>query len=328
MKSKTIHLILTLTIIMSCLCLSACDSPQSLQDIQDTVQQGKAVYHEIQKQVDEYSQGQGNQSQDTYTQPNQSNDTLTIASFNIQVFGKTKSSKPEVMTILAKTIKQFDVVAIQEIRDKSGTAIELLESYVDNLGTDYEYIIGPRLGRTSSKEQYAFIYNTNTVEPVGTGFTLDDPDDIFHREPFIGHFRSKSGSFDFTLLTLHVDPDEAKKELNAIPEAIRTLEQEETTRRNFIILGDLNADCSYWNENSITSPLRSENFTWLIDNNADTNLASSDCTYDRIIITSQVTKNFTGKAGVFHFDEVFSLKEEEAKDVSDHYPVWAIFRTE
>ena len=60
------------------------------------------------------------------------------------------------MEILAETIAQYDLIAIQEIRDKTGTAVKSLEVAVDGLGTDYEFIIGPRLGRTSSKEQYAF----------------------------------------------------------------------------------------------------------------------------------------------------------------------------
>ena len=253
--------------------------------------------------------------------------TISIASFNIQVFGKTKVGKPEVMSILAQTIHQFDIVAIQEIRDSSGTAIEKLEAEVDALGTDYEYIIGPRLGRTSSKEQYAFIYNTLTVEPIGTGFTADDPEDIFHREPFIAHFRSKAGNFDFLLLTLHTDPDEATQEINAIPSVIQNLAAPEMRRNDFIILGDLNADCNYFNENSPTSPLRSNEYTWLIKNDADTNIAQSSCTYDRIIITNQTTEDWTGKAGVYRFDEIHSLTPDQAKKVSDHYPVWATFHT-
>jgi len=84
-------------------------------------------------------------------------ETIKIASFNIQVFGRSKASKPEVMEVLASIISQFDIVAIQEIRDKSGKAIKDLEVAVDDLGENYDFIIGPRLGRTSSKEQYAYI---------------------------------------------------------------------------------------------------------------------------------------------------------------------------
>jgi hypothetical protein len=42
-------------------------------------------------------------------------------------------------------ISQFDVVAIQEIRDKSGKSIKDLEVTVDYLGENYDFLIGPRL---------------------------------------------------------------------------------------------------------------------------------------------------------------------------------------
>ena len=54
-------------------------------------------------------------------------DTIKIASFNIQIFGQSKSSKQEVMDILVQIIRDFDIVAIQEIRDAAGTSIITLK---------------------------------------------------------------------------------------------------------------------------------------------------------------------------------------------------------
>ncbi len=88
-------------------------------------------------------------------------DTIKIASFNIQVFGQSKSSKQEVMDILVQIIRNFDIVAIQEIRDAAGTAIITLKNQVNVDGSSYDVVVGPRVGRTSSKEQYAFTYDTN-----------------------------------------------------------------------------------------------------------------------------------------------------------------------
>lgn len=52
---------------------------------------------------------------------NFSNETLRIGAFNIQVFGISKASKPAVMDVLADIIRTYDIIAIQEIRDKSQT---------------------------------------------------------------------------------------------------------------------------------------------------------------------------------------------------------------
>jgi len=253
-------------------------------------------------------------------------ETITIASFNIQAFGKTKAGKPDIMKILAKTIAQFDVIAIQIIRDKSGTAIRKLKAEVDDLGTDYDYLIGPRLGRTSSKEQYAFIYNTETMV-AGESYTFDDSSgDLFQREPFIANFIVKNGKYDFILITIRTDPDEATGEINALSIVVKDAQNRFPDEKDFIILGDLNADCKYFDEDDLTSPLRNAKFMWLITNDMGTNLAQFSCTYDRIIITAFTTKeDYAGKSGVFRFDRIFGLKAKEAKKISDHYPVYGEF---
>lgn len=227
------------------------------------------------------------------------------------------------MEILAKTITSFDIVAIQEIRDKSGTAIKKLEVDVDALGTNYDYIIGPRLGRTTAKEQYAFFYNTDTVTELDS-YTYDDSaSDTFHREPFIAHFKAKSATFDVVIINIHVDPDDAKSEINDLPNVI-TDATTHFSESDVVLLGDLNADCDYFDENDQTSPLRTGNFRWLISNDMDTNVAASSCTYDRIISTSTLNEDYTGNSGVFRFDQKYEL-DCEPKEVSDHYPVASEF---
>lgn len=66
--------------------------------------------------------------------PEPSSHEITTASFNLQVFGQTKASKPEVMEILANIIRQYDIVAIQEIRDAAETAILVLRDKVNENG--------------------------------------------------------------------------------------------------------------------------------------------------------------------------------------------------
>lgn len=251
-------------------------------------------------------------------------DTIKIAAFNIQVFGVTKASKPEVMDILAQTITEFDIVAIQEIRDASETAIVDLENEVDALGEDYTTIVGPRLGRTSSREQYAYMFRTNLIEYIDS-YTFDDSAfDDFHREPLIAKFQAINGNFDFVLVTIHVDPDEATEEIDALPVVV-TDAKNHFGEEDIIILGDLNADCNYFDEDDYDSPMRADEYTWVIDNDMDTNLAASSCTYDRIIMLDDSQSDFTENAGVYRFDDIYNLSEDQAEDVSDHYPVWAEF---
>lgn len=254
-------------------------------------------------------------------------DTVAIANFNIQVFGVSKAGKPAVMETLSHIIARFDVVAIQEIRDKSGTAIKALEKRVDDLGGDYALIIGPRLGRTSSKEQYAYIYRSDTLEFVSSYTYDDESEDVFHREPFIAQFKARGGDFTFVLMTIHTDPDDATSEINALPAVMADARAHFPDESHFLILGDLNADCSYYDEKDDSSELRSAAYRWLITNAMDTNLARSECTYDRIIMTAETAPYATGHANVFRFDLEFGLSAKQSKAVSDHYPVYAVFST-
>ena len=258
---------------------------------------------------------------ETNTPPTSSN-TIIIASFNIQLFGNAKTSNYEVMGILAETIAQFDLVAIQGIRDKTGTAMKILEVKADDFGADYDFIISPRLGRTTSKEQYAFFYKTSAIDVKGS-YTFSDDKDKFQREPFIADFKAKGGSFDFVVINIHTDPDKATDEINALPGVIFDAKNH-YSEPDVILLGDLNADGKYYNENNYNLPLRNSKYIWLITNNMDTTVAGTSNTYDRIIITSATAEDFMNIAGVFKFDQQFEM-EAEPKEVSDHYPVFAKF---
>ncbi|MBE0427929.1 MAG: endonuclease/exonuclease/phosphatase family protein [Candidatus Methanoperedens sp.] len=189
-----------------------------------------------------------------------SDSTIKLAAFNIQVFGVTKANKPEVMEVLSKIIRNYDIVAVQEIRDASQTALPALVNAVNAMGgSQYDYVVGERLGRTVSKEQYAYIYNNQTIELIGSPYTFPDPSDIFHREPYIANFKARDGNFDFVLITLHSDPNTATQEINDLPIVVNYTKSQFHDEGDFIILGDLNADCNYFKEDG-PSPLMSDEY--------------------------------------------------------------------
>ena len=80
------------------------------------------------------------------------------------------------------------------------------------------------------------------------------------------------------------------------------------------MLGGLNVDCNYFDEGDLSCPLEGMDYIWLIGNDQDTNLAQSDCTYDRIIVTAGVREDYTKEAGVFRFDTAYGLVMEAAKE--------------
>ena len=126
------------------------------------------------------------------------------------------------MKVLAQTVARFDLVAIQEIRDKSGTAIKKLETMVDDLGNLYGVILSPRLGLKEPKESYAFIYRIDRVAPLGDPVLYPEPagTDPFNREPFMVQFKCLQGKFKFVLINIHTDPDAATQEIRALKDVL------------------------------------------------------------------------------------------------------------
>jgi len=85
-------------------------------------------------------------------------ETIKVAAFNLQIFGTTKASKPEVMEVLSKIVRNYDVIAVQEIRDSSQTALPLLINAVNSMGTSqYDYVVSERLGE-NYKQRAVCVY--------------------------------------------------------------------------------------------------------------------------------------------------------------------------
>jgi len=172
--------------------------------------------------------------------------TIRIASYNIQVFGVSKIGKPHVMEILADVARRFDVIAIQEIRSVDQTILPRFVDLINAEGARYAYLLGPRLGRTSSKEQYAFVYNTDRIElGQASAYTVNDPQELLHREPYVAYFRvrgpPREKAFSFQLANIHTDPDETDTELDALGDVFVAI-QRASTEDDVILLGDLNVD--------------------------------------------------------------------------------------
>lgn len=255
--------------------------------------------------------------------------TVRVGAFNIQVFGVMKAGKPEVMEILGRIIRTYDLIGIQEVRDSTGTALPALLEVVNARGSNFTYIESERLGRTISKEQYAFFYNMDAISLTANGTTYPEPEgtDPFHREPFIASFSVNDGDFDAVFILIHTDPDEAGEEIDALGDVVEYASWTYPDEEDVIIMGDLNADGSYFNESG-WSRMKGEEYTWLITNEVDTTTKSTNVTYDRIIITSSLLSDYAGEAGIFSFDSEYGLNQTMTEQVSDHYPVYAIFRME
>jgi endonuclease/exonuclease/phosphatase family metal-dependent hydrolase len=256
-------------------------------------------------------------------------ETAKIAAFNIQVFGEAKSQKGDVMTVLAKIVREFDVVLIQEIRDASGQTIPNFVERINQIeGPNYSFIISERLGRSTSKEAYAYVYNTEMVALIqGSDYVYSDVNDVFEREPYIASF--KIGNFDFVLVGIHTKPDDAYNEIGNLTLVVSSIQTAKPNEKDIIVMGDFNADGAYFDEDDASNLFKASEYKWLMRNDMDT-MVKTNYTYDRIVVLDATFNHEynANTAQVFYFDQVYGLNNQTfVSEVSDHYPVFAQYKT-
>jgi endonuclease/exonuclease/phosphatase family metal-dependent hydrolase len=262
-----------------------------------------------------------------------SNETIRIATFNIQVFGKTKASDPNVMAVLARVVSQFDVVAIQEVRGGDSEPIQALIELIRVSGGQFAASVSEPIGRTSQTESYAFVWDASRIQLVPqSAYVVADPADRMHREPMVASFETRVGAADgrrpfrFTLINVHTSPSEVapsaiENEMNVLDDVfvrVREYDYQTTGEEDCIMLGDLNVDTEGLRELGQIPGVES------IAGDIITNTRGSK-TYDHILMDRSMTREYTGRFGVVDFQRDLGLTPEQALAVSDHQPLWAEF---
>ena len=247
------------------------------------------------------------------------------------------------MRKIASIIKEYDIIAMQEISNvkeqndagcprnqdacpgdpNCGMIRDALNTYLNaENGFNYQFVFSSQV----KDERYLFVYNPAKVT-LEKAELVDDPEDSIPicdsspantgkmvRQPFKGKF--KAGNFDFVLLTAHTSPSINVNELQGLEYFFRQTVTEGES--DVIVLGDLNADCSYLKASDNIS-FRNPEYTWVVNDTSDTTVSASNCAYDRFIFGKVATQgDFTGNWGII---------KDIPENVSDHYLVWAEFST-
>lgn len=248
--------------------------------------------------------------------------SIRIASFNLQSFGETKLNKLAVVEIIARVVRQFDVVAIQHISSRAQDTLPLLIDKINQSDRRYDFCIGPRVGSENHQQQFAFIFDTDTIETDRYQlYTVEDPQNLVEYDPLVGWFRSKGApkdkAFTFSLVNLRIDSLQAEREVQLLPDLIRSVRQDGRNEDDVILIGDF---CS--SDSKLTS-LRKLGMLFGLEGVATT--VSGDDMLDNIVFPARSTDEFTGRSGTVDFLRQFNLSLDQAFQISNHMPVWAEF---
>ena len=248
---------------------------------------------------------------------------IRIASFDIQKFDNAKLVNPKVMKTVLELLRRFDVIAIQGI---STPRDDLLSQVVEQLnfsGRHFDYAVGPRSIRDATPEQFAFVFDTASVEvDRSTMYTVDDPGRLMRRDPLVATFRVRGPdakeAFTFTLVNVHVDPERAAGELAALADVFRAVRTNGLGEDDIILLGNLGADSRRL---GLLGQL--PNMTAALSLVPTTTQGTK--MYDNILFNRDATTEFTGRASVVDLLQEFGVTMQQALEVSDHLPIWAEF---
>lgn len=294
---------------------------------------------------------------------------LTIATWNIQTFGQTKAESNRLYPIAA-LLAAFDVTVVQEIRSKdwygliAQTAVQVMNAESGESGRRWKFAVSEPLGRSSSRENYLYIYDSSRVELFnsagdcigidpesftdidGDGFigkdeirfhaeTFPDTGDWFEREPAAVLMRCVDGGFDAVLVNTHVKPADAEAEIFLLDDAARYFSAL-FGERDVLIAGDFNADGSYFDEAELAEAFCALEFFCIVPDSQDTTVAASSRTYDRIVCTVSMQEDCAGSAEVFSIAPYIRAAQAAygyddvftEKNISDHYPVCSYWYTD
>ena len=175
---------------------------------------------------------------------------IKLLTWNIQDLGKTKDES-EVMQI-SKIIKNYDVIAIQEVVAKDPKGVQTVAKIADNLnrmGNKWDYRVSNPTKSSSpqASERYAFIWKTSSVKMIGRPFLDNELQNVCEREPFIGKFKSVKATTPFYLVNFHSIPHNKMPEQEII--YFKDYQQRLETDLVFIC-GDFNLteDHVVWND--------------------------------------------------------------------------------
>lgn len=104
------------------------------------------------------------QSAHTFGLPKRNNQSVVIGSFNIRKLGAIKSRTAQSWAFLTDILKQFDLIAIQEVMDD----LSGLEHLFDRLGSQYGMVVsdvtGAKPGASGNAERLAFVFRWKKIQ--------------------------------------------------------------------------------------------------------------------------------------------------------------------
>lgn len=254
---------------------------------------------------------------------------LKLATWNIRILSDNSRDDAELQKI-AQTLMDYDFVAISELRDEK--VLKRLQKILSESGAEYGYLMSEPVGQSGSsyRERYAFLYYKGLVSVVKDGELYPDAadgEDDFVRNPYWATFRA--GKFDFSVIAVHVvwgdRVADRRAEVMELAEVYEYVQKANGAEDDVLLVGDFNRDPS--DTIAYSNLMALPSMTQLFQLPQKSHIRDSSL-YDNIFFQTDYVTEYLGSSGIDKFDEMDFANDDQAANlaVSDHRPVWAVFR--
>lgn len=244
--------------------------------------------------------------------------SVKIVTWNLYNMGISKDD--DEVRFAAEVLKNYDIVALQEISTtlNGPRAIAKLNEELNRRGAKWDYIISdPTSGEGS--ERYTFLYKTKHIQVRGSGWLAKDRGlaDKIAREPYLARF--DIGKKQLLLANFHAVPVNK----NPAAEIVHLVELPTLyPKDNLLIMGDFNLS----EKNAAFNQLKAKGYKPVLQNQKTSLKTKPDANgnylaaeYDNLFYKTGTLNNL--KSGIIDFVPLCK-NLSEARQISDHLPVW------
>ncbi|MBN1590055.1 MAG: endonuclease/exonuclease/phosphatase [Pirellulales bacterium] len=252
------------------------------------------------------------------TEPNRK--TIRLATFNLGPLDRNKLGSPLIAAHLATLIRDFDVVAVQNIRASNQGVVRDLVRYVNTIGDNYDFAVAPEVGTEPIQSYSAILFDAGRVEvDRSTVHSVEDPAGRLRYPPLTALFRVRGPApeeaFTFLLINVQVDLNQVDMELDLLDDVYFAVQGSQPAEDDVILLGHLNTDDRRFGQLG-----RIPHLGWAVSNTVSTTRGTR--LVDNILFNRRATTELTGRSGVVDLVKRLNLNIDEASMVAEHMPVW------
>ena len=245
---------------------------------------------------------------------------VKIVSWNLQNLGDSKSDST--LLFIAAQIKNYDIVALQEIvaNPVGPQAVAKLADLLNRTGTKWSYAISEPTSSSAYKtERYAYLWQTAKVTLIGKPWLEKKYAQEIDREPYYATFQYQNKQVtvvNYHAITKKRQPETEIKYFKYLPEQYPNL--------NLLFVGDFNCPETH----TVFNPLKKIGYQPAFTNQKTTlrsKCIEQDCLaspYDNIFYHTQKIKIL--QKGIIPFYQNYESLNE-ARKISDHIPIWISF---